>query len=227
MTSSNFDKSITIITNCGLANRFRVLFSYYQYALDNSCNLTVGWSIDSHCNGLFLDYFQPIPNVNFLTRICDRSNCVYEGCNTHSNYQHPDYSLLLLRPYLQDIISNKINTIGPNYISLHIRRTDIVDKVKRLNRFVTDNEYFQFIDSYPDQNIYISTDNKNKFDIFKKKYPNRIIFDYHKTYTRSKRHTSLRDAIIDMYMCIHSSVFKGTPYSSFSDFIRNRRRNSS
>lgn len=220
-------QTITVITNSGLANRLRVLFSYYQYALDNSCNLTVGWSIDCHCNGLFLDYFQPIPHVTFCNRIIDRSNCVYEGCETHSRYKFPNYSLLKLTPSLQGIISDKINIIGPNYISLHIRRTDLVDKVKKLKCFITDDEYFQFIDSHPHQNIYISTDNKKTFDIFKQKYPNRIIFDYHKTYKKSKRHTSLKDAIIDMYMCIHSSDFKGTDYSSFTQFISTARRNSS
>lgn len=221
------NKTITVITTSGLANRLRVLFSYYQYALDNNYNLTVGWSIDLHCNGLFLDYFQPIPHVTFSNRIIDRSNCVYEGCETHSDYPFPNYSLLKLKPFLQDIISDKINIIGPNYISLHIRRTDLVNKVKKLKRFITDDQYFQFIDSYPLQNIYISTDNKKTFDIFKQKYPNRIIFDYHKTYQKSKRHTSLKDAIIDMYMCIHSSVFKGTDYSSFTQFIWTTRRNSS
>lgn len=225
MTSDN--KTITVITNSGLANRFRVLFSFYQYALDNSFNLNIGWSTDAHCNGLFLDYFEPIPNVTFNTYIKkERVNCVYEGCMAHHDYINPDYSLLKLKSPLQSIISHKINIIGPDYISIHVRRTDMTERSIRLNRYVADDEFFQFIDSYPNKNIYIATDNKGTFNIFKKKYPNRIIFDYHNTYTRSKRHTSLRDAIIDMYMCIHSSVFKGTPCSSFTSFIKVIRNSS-
>ena len=145
MTSNN--KTITVITNSGLANRFRVLFSYYQYALDNSFNLNVGWSSDMHCNGLFVDYFEPIPNVTFNTYIKkDRVNCVYEGCNPHADYLHPDYSLLKLKPSIQNIVSDKINIIGPDYISIHVRRTDITARSKRLNCFLTDDHFFQFIE---------------------------------------------------------------------------------
>ena len=37
------------------------------------------------------------------------------------------------------------------------------------------------------------------------------------------RKTSLKDAIIDMYMCVYSNDFMGSDYSSFSDIINRLR----
>ena len=39
------------------------------------------------------------------------------------------------------------------------------------------------------------------------------------------RKTSLRDAILDIYMCVSSEKFMGSGYSSFSDFIECLRIN--
>ena len=59
-------------------------------------------------------------------------------------------------------------------------------------------------------------------NFFKKKYNERIKLKYHEE-TESLRRTSLKDAIIDMYMCINSDNFMGSYYSSFSEFINKQR----
>lgn len=131
----------------------------------------------------------------------------------------PNYSKLKLKPYLKNIILNKIKILNKNYISVHIRRTDHIQNAKKNNCYTKDQLFFNFLDKIYDKDIYIATDNKITYDIFKKKYEKRIKFDYHKVNKYSLRKTSLCDAIIDIYMCVYSDNFMGSGYSSFSEFI--------
>ena len=61
--------------------------------------------------------------------------------------------------------------------------------------------------------------NEITYNKFKTKYKNRIKFDYHETNNNRLRKTSLKDSIIDIYMCIYSDDFMGSGWSSFSDLI--------
>ena len=72
--------------------------------------------------------------------------------------------------------------------------------------------------------IYIATDNKNTYDIFKQKYSNRIKIEYHDVINNSLIQTKLEDAIIDIYLCASSEHFKGSGHSSFSDLINALRK---
>ncbi len=210
----------------GLCNKLRVVFSYYEYALSINSDLNVIWGKSNACPGYFLDYFDPIPRVHFVK---SEKKVDYVGCQWHPNfnpYRKYIYDKLRLKPELEKIIYDKINILNKNYISVHIRRTDHVGFAKKKNIYTTDEEFINFIDKYDsDKMIYISTDNKNTYEKFKKKYPKRIIFDYHQTNDNSLRKTSLKDAIIDIYMCVHSNDFMGSSYSSFSDFIKHLRKN--
>jgi hypothetical protein len=92
---------------------------------------------------------------------------------------------------------------------------------KKNNRYTTDDEFIDFLDkSDNNKNIYIASDNEITYNKFKKKYQNRIKFDYHKTNKSAIRQTSLQDAIIDIYMCVYSDDFMGSGWSSFSDLIK-------
>ena len=52
---------------CGLCNRLRALFSYYNYSIDTDKKILIIWDILPDCSGLFLDYFQEIENVIFTS----------------------------------------------------------------------------------------------------------------------------------------------------------------
>lgn len=203
----------------GLCNCLRVVFSCYSYCKEKNLDLVVIWKVTSACNGFFLDYFKPIKNINFIKNN-NKYNINYSSCYPYKNYK-PNYEKLELLPKLKNIINNKISILNNNYISVHIRRTDQVNPAKKNNRFITDEMFIKYIDSYENKkNIYIATDNKQTYDFYKKKYNTLIKFNYHNE-LKGLRKTSLNDSIIDLYMCVYSDNFMGTVYSSFSDLIMN------
>ena len=209
---------ITIIPENGLCNCLRVIFSYNEYAKSINSKLNVIWKITNDCPGTFLDYFEPIPNVNFISENENSDKIYYKGFYSHKNFE-AKYDDLKLKPYLKKIIFDKIDILNKNYISLHIRRTDHSWLAKRNNIYTNDETFFNFINKYENKNIYLATDNVDTYNQFKKKYPNQIKFDYHKVNKNNKRHTSLEDAIIDLFMCIYSDDFLGSGWSSFSGII--------
>ena len=219
---------LTILPTGGLCNLLRVVFSYYKYARSINSELTVVWKTTSPCPGYFLDYFEEIPHVNFVTDIEKDMKIDYKGCGWHPDYNPYTgldiYDTLKLKPFMQNIISDKINELGGKYIAVHIRRTDHVELAKKHNNYTDDGKFVEFINK-SDKNVYIATDNDNTYNKFKQMYPNRILFDYHKSDQNLLRETSLQDAIIDMYMCIHSHNFKDSGWSSFSGLILNVRKN--
>lgn len=216
---------ITIKPTGGLCNYLRVIFSYYEYARSIISELNIIWIISEACPGYFLDYFEPIPYMNFIESIEKDVKIDYTGCGTKENFK-PKYEKLKLKPYLEEIVSDKLDILNKNYISLHIRRTDHIILAKKFNKYTDDEEFINFIDtSDNNKNIYIATDNEITYNKFMTNYPNRIKFDYHNTNNNSLRKTSLQDAIIDIYMCVYSDNFKGSGWSSFSDLIKTLRLN--
>ena len=214
---------ITIKPTGGLCNYLRVVFSWYQHAKHLNLELNVIWIKTKWCPGHFLDYFEPIKNINFINDVEEGCKINYHGCKCHPGYHQNRnyiYGELKLKPSLQKIVDDKLELLNKNYISVHIRRTDHLNYQLRKNVHTDDEQFINFINNSDDnKNIYIATDNKGTYNNFKSKYPERIKFDYHETDNNSYRKTSLQDAIIDIYMCVYSDDFMGTNCSSFSDLI--------
>lgn len=222
---------IVIIPEGGLCNYLRVMFSYYSLSLEKNTKLIVIWYKTSACPGLFLDYFKPIENITIEYNNNKNYNINYQGCSINKDYP-PNYEQLELLPEMKSIIVNKCTILNNNYISVHIRRTDHSDSAKKNNVYTDDIDFINFIDKVIETekeietpNLYIATDNKITFSSFKNKYKykNLIKFDYHTTNEREQRHTTLKDAIIDLYMCVYSSHFMGSGWSSFTDLITTLR----
>lgn len=207
----------------GLCNRLRVVFSYLIEAKENNQELIVIWNTDSDCPGFFLDYFEPVDGITFLKEVEESSlNVSYEGCYVHKTKQ-ACYKNLKIQLYLKEIIEQKIQILEP-YNAVHIRRTDHSNLAKRCDRYTSDDMFCNFIDKRLNKNLYLATDNKLTYEFFKSKYPKNIHFNYHQSTTKNKRNTSLKDSIIDLYMCVHAYEFMGSDYSSFSDTINNLRK---
>jgi hypothetical protein len=214
---------ITIQPIGGLCNYLRVVFSYYEFAKKNNMVLNVIWKVTDACNGFFLDYFEPVPNMNIAPNAPPNTVIYYTGYDVHREFK-PNYSYLKLLPHMKELIQNRINILENNYISVHIRRTDHINTAKHFKRYTDDLAFIKFIDSSNNSNVYVATDNKITYDMFKKRYPKLIKFEYHENNNRLIRHTSLKSAIIDIYVCVFSRNFMGSGWSSFSDFINDLRK---
>lgn len=213
---------ITLKQTCGLGNRLRVIFSFYEYANSVNSKVNVIWIINTKCTGHFLDYWESINNINFISDKDNNFKIDYSGCYEKKNIK-PNYKSLKLLPYIEEIIRDKINILEKNYIAVHIRRTDHIKFSEKMNAYTSDDEFIDFIDKFKHKkNLYIATDNKETYDKFKNLYPNLVKFEYHNT-INGLRQTSLLDSIIDLYMCVYSDNFKGSGMSSFSQLINNLR----
>lgn len=214
--------SVVVVTPTGgLCNKLRVVFSYYKLAKHRNLPLVVIWETGKECNGFFLDYFQAVPGITFERSNSNNRTIDYRGCRTHKDY-FPDYDELQLMPYMTSKIQNKIRVLGSQYIAVHVRRTDHVELAKKRNQYTGDEEFYKFIDAYPQCNLYIATDNKQTYDEFRNKYNRRVKLPYNEN-VDDLRQTSLEDSILDLYMCMHSYKFKGSGWSSFSELIDLKR----
>src|SRR5689334_19076191 len=63
------DKFIIAECNAGMANRLRALAYFMFYAHDqyDGSSLVFVWDVNAPCPGHFLDIYEPIPNVHFIT----------------------------------------------------------------------------------------------------------------------------------------------------------------
>lgn len=126
------------------------------------------------------------------------------------------YSKLKLLPHIENKIKNNINLLENNYIAVHIRRTDNLESIKKS----PDSVFIKIIEENKSCNLYLATDNLETQQNFIKKYSNKIkVINLIKGKINPIRNTNLESAIIDLYMCIYSSKFLGSYYSSFTDFI--------
>jgi hypothetical protein len=210
----------------GLCNHLRVIFSYLAYCKSINKSMIVIWESGPHCPGFFLDYFEPIPNVTFLTNNTNNYRIDYKGFSVHPDYRPEEkdiYQDLKLIPSLQSEIDDIVHQISP-YIATHIRRTDHIHLAKSANAYTDDQEFMSFMNLHKDLNIYVATDNLGTQTAFYDIYKDRIkCIEFIKP-SINLRQTNLKQSIKDIFLCIKAKEFKGSGYSSFTDIIIAIRR---
>jgi hypothetical protein len=210
----------------GLCNYLRVVFSYLQHCKATGKQLIVIWRPSHHCPGFFLDYFQPIPNVEFLPANTHGRTIDYDGCSPHPEWRpevHDNYGDLKLLPALQAEIDVFVSENGP-YVAAHVRRTDHSTMAKENQAYTEDDAFTTFFAEHHPMNIYIATDNRDSQDLFVSQFQGRVKGLSLITPTHSLRQTNLKSAIKDLFLCIHATNFKGSGYSSFTDVIQAVRK---
>jgi hypothetical protein len=240
-------KIIIIQMKAGLCNRLRYMIPYINLFNENNNiknKIIIIWSKDTPCNGFYLDYFKPIENVTFVTNqkqiqeFNNKNNNIKIITNTmNKNLKNRNEILNIFDKQffkLNDNIYKKIkniiiNKLSNKYISVHIRRTDLdkhLKKKKIYDKRTCNDDFIKFIDNNKKYNLFIATDNMETQKLLINKYKDRIKYIKIMNHNKNiRRQTELEDAIIDLFLCICSDKFKGTFYSSFSDFIKRVRNN--
>ena len=126
---------------------------------------------------------------------------------------------------LTDHINNLKKKMG-NYISIHLRSTDLISNKRIVSRRLI--KFFNFIDHNPGKNIYLATDCEKYQKTFLEKYKGKVFFfekisENH--IEREVRNTSNISIYMDLFMCRDSIDFLGTPESTFSTLIKILRFN--
>jgi hypothetical protein len=225
---------INILCCSGLSNRIRTILGFLQVCNYYNKKLNVIWIQDNTCNGLFLDYFKHIDNINFVNlqkkihytgqstieNICQHYKVKFDIKKLYSNIKLIDRLDKKLQVY---ILKNNI----PNIIGLHIRRTDYTGNIigKIINGTNSDDDFFEYIDRYSkNKNFFIATDNKETQDIYRSKYKKQTLFYSKIKKTDNLRQTSLENAIMDIFILSYCKRIKGTNNSSFTEFSINLKK---
>jgi hypothetical protein len=201
--------------------------------------LTVIWIVSAACPGFFLDYFQPLPGVAFVRR---QMPYHVDDDIVLGNHWHPQfdphvtfiYQGLALLPHMEALLRARIAELGDQYVAVHVRRTDHVALAMSRNAFTSDKEFIDFLKSPANQalNIYLATDNGESQHFYQKMFPHRIRglvpieeeeMDADADAPAPLRLTTLEESVLDLFMCVHATAFKGSGYSSFSGTIMQMR----
>ena len=192
-------------SDTGLGNRLRVLAAYMHVgsARFEGAHLVFIWDINPACPSHFLELFQPIQNVVFATNssryVLDKgAKIVYENSNAifdwtmrmnhipRNKYGFPTWGQIEYDMYkkykpIPPIISKVMSFVKRHNIcncaAMHIRLTDLAADMKKKNKHVNVQSYFEYVDSRPEsQSIYLMTDNAETQRMFLDKYgPQKIL----------------------------------------------------
>lgn len=223
-------KTMIIKPESGLCNRFRFMFSFIRKLIDENkfhkYKLIIIWNLNSNCTGYVDCFFQNIKNVEFVHTYHEKPHL--SGSYIMEKYENINY-LEKIPLFLKTHIFYKIRKIimkklKNNYISIHIRRTDLQkileNKKKRKNKIVSDEQYIEFLNKFKKEKyIYLATDNLETQKKFQKLYKDRLIVYENISDKNDLRKTNIKHSIIDLFICGCSKKFKGSYYSSFTNFI--------
>ena len=138
------------------------------------------------------------------------------------------FLLLKPKPAIAERIAQCIARCGGKgaYAAVHVRRTD---HVTLWGISTPDAEFFKFLDgkrSSGEERIYVATDNAGTQQLFSERFGADVtvtLAAIDPTAT-ALRHTTVADAVVDLFVCADARAFKGTRGSSFSDAIWLLRR---
>ena len=234
-----------IVPTGGICNRIRTIVQYWHWVQDKNrftkpedvkTRLYVIWCRSEHCRQLFLELFD---NTSFKSA----KDIYIATCDDHPTKEHihideniyvlRDYSKATTQPLYSQFkpkkqLQNKIQKQTPDvpFIAIHVRRTDHTTLAQSKSRFTTDDAFHKFIATQPTHMpIFLATDNRVTQIEFQQRYPERIFWtedippESHLDAKQRRHHDNENTAVIDMFTCVKSSVFKGSGYSSFSDTI--------
>eukprot|EP00966_Prymnesium_polylepis_P326878 7382760-Prymnesium_polylepis.1 len=239
---------IIVLATDGLCNRLRVALSFALVARREGRPLTVVWPLCKECaHGRFGDAFAPIDGVTFVD---DAPAGVrpqfppnfhdFHGAIRGTADEDECYRLLRLRPELAATVNATVRQSGPNFASVHIRRTD------HWGSRVTDGDFEAFIEAQaPHNNVYVATDSRDtqsgRSEVavaligcsspatqahYVRRFGERV--RVHATIDSDGsqlRQTPLAGAAADLFCAAAADgPFKGCPTSSFSDTILRLRR---
>jgi hypothetical protein len=226
--------SVTIFLTSGLSNRIRTLLGFIQVCRKKDLRLVVIWIPDATCNGEFLEYFKPIPGVTFVNHKIEpihyTGQAMTETIVTHYGLkQEKDlYCYLTLHDDLEDAVQNFIQNNQLNKcVGIHVRRTDYTGNLigKILNGTNADKDFCDYIQKYSaNRQFFLATDNRDTQEYYIQKYSDRVRFYASIPRSDNLRKTTLKNAIIDIYLLSYCKSIKGTYKSSFSEFARCLRK---
>ena len=237
---------LAIVAEAGLCNKLRVILSYLQAAQDVGRHLLVVWRLGDFCPEEFDMLFEPIDGMTVLSgeavsRALEPALLRMQlpiGALPGDFHTHPAvvaterevsmFAPLRPRPPLAVRIDEMRAKCGASYVAVHVRRTDFE---ALFGEKTSDSAFDAWLRHHMADStsactsVYVATDNESTQRHFAKLCGDRfravapIV-----AHATTLRHTSVADAVVDLFVCAGATAFMGTRGSSFSDTIWCLRR---
>lgn len=204
---------VRIAPTQGLCNRLRVVFSFRKEALLKGWPLEVEWHLEEECVGHFLDVFEPVDGVDFVSVLSGEAD--YRGC-----YQccPPDYADLRPNEAVRKFIRDNLRELGDDFVAVHVRRTDHSRHAIKRECFTPDEEFHEFVEGTQGP-LFLATDEQEVQHEFRLRYGDRLKATSPFEHPDKLRQSSLMRSVADLYTCVLATQFKGSGWSSFSRLI--------
>ena len=224
----------------GLCNRLSWLCGHYAYNLSRKCKedctVYVRWIPQRFCNGDYQEIFKDLPMMKWVKSDDEVPKGVKKYYGQHSvpnvfkmynvkissELECSVFGLLNFKDEIEREAKEFMDKkFSKNTIGFHVRRTDHTGLAKKVGNYKDDNYFFGIMEDEikkdKDVRFYLACDNRVSQDLYLKKFPNHIIIKKEINKIKdSFRHTTLRDAGLDMCLLSHCSRVEGSFHSSFS-----------
>lgn len=205
----------------GLCNRLRVIGSRLAAARAAGKTLTAWWIVGRDCPARFRDLFQDPPADLIIHENVAPPLQVEKTCSVLSGSKQDEWAPTALDamrplPMIQARIDALLKRLGPEFSAVHIRRTD------HNTRYEEDEVYATFaaITTYP---CFCAADNPTSIATLKRTLGDQLVYGGAFKMT-GIRMTELADAVVDLWVASYAVRFRGTYWSSFSEWIDMMRR---
>ena len=226
---------------CGLCNQLRMVISYRAYAQRFHRPLILHWQRSDECPGRFDDLFAPIEGCLVIHSMSELQSLRPESdLGRQTPWAQPTRDIwgrdvynvpemwAVLRPHADVVaaVEERLVALGGAgcFIACHVRRTDHVCPEGTRS---SDQSCYDFIDGQSrgahgsNLAVFVATDNRQTQQSFLERYGTRVrgLTSINRNADGKLRHTTLFDAVVDIFTCVHASTFKGSNGSTFSDVI--------
>lgn len=230
----------------GLCNRLRALCNSFCLSYFWDIPLLMCWYPEEACDCYFHDLFEPVSGTispQSILRSLDSEDSVHTlyvdvSMDAYKTYLKEELDYDTYRgQYLEFVgkIKPKHHVIQEledfqqqywtdNIIGLHIRRTDLYPHLKSRNlesEFSSDEKFIRAIEQCIAngwEKFFLATDNQITKNLIYNKFRDRII-SYNQSFNlEKKRQTTVKQALIDLYLLAKCQKIIGSYYSSFSEY---------
>lgn len=242
---SNSSNYIIIDSQSGLSNRLRILAAYLHIstAVFGTTNIMMVWDVNDECPGHFLEVFQPIENVTFITTLDRRILTSYAYMSFQASYASIPYlfkafNLTYNASYMHHIIrelyshfipTEHIQQQADEFIlehdickksSIHVRHSDFDHFHSDIVSEEDKNATNYISHTLPSEQVFLMTDNYKTQNHFLSTFNDKIIIYKELPNHSSKlRVTTLPVTLIEVLICMHSKKFLGNEFSSLSNLV--------
>jgi hypothetical protein len=202
----------------GMCNRLISLLSRIKLANSLGVPLVFGWPKTPECPAYFAELFLPLEGVTIVDDRLPRG----AATNYRPHPRHPpDFSILRPVPEIQDKIDAAIDILPGRTLAIHSRGTDFTAHFMKkvpAKGYLEPERFHPLIGALSPDIIFLATDDSAHRAHLVSSYPDRVV-TYSSLDQPGFRHSTMQDAVIDLFVCASARWFAGTMHSSFTDAI--------